>query len=282
MKLKAAIIFIFIVFLLVSIFVGLPYFFTKLKSIDFSSIKMPWIKSAPFVNYRQVGGGSPVIQPTGPAIRPGESIYKGKIKISGVSRSNSQQINLSANFSESGAINITGWRIRSARRKIEIVIGKGFALPQFNSFSSDIWLKSGASARITAAASPLFSNFQVNGCFGWLSNIYNLGAFNYCPSIRLGDLSDSGLDGACKDLILSSGSCRAPSDNVLNSYSPSCKLWVEKNLNYNSCVAKHMNDLGFYKGWQIYTGNGNLLFDDRHDKIELLDQADLAVDAYKY
>ncbi|MBI5079608.1 hypothetical protein HZB06_03030 [Candidatus Wolfebacteria bacterium] len=282
MKLKAAIVFIFIVFFLVSIFVGLPYFFTKLKSIDFSSINLPFIKKFPSADYQRVGGGLPAIQPTGPAIRAGESIYKGKVKISGVSRSNLQQINLSANFSESGAINITGWRIRSAQRRIEIVIGKGFALPQFNSFSSDIWLKRGDFARITAAASPLLSNFQVNGCFGWLSNIYNLGAFNYCPSIRLGDLSDSGLDGACKDLILSSGSCRAPSDNVLNSYSPSCKLWVEKNLNYNSCVAKHMNDSGFYKGWQIYTGNSNLLFDDRHDKIEFLDQVGLMVDSYEY
>ncbi|MFH0923809.1 MAG: hypothetical protein V1825_03675, partial [Candidatus Falkowbacteria bacterium] len=59
-------------------------------------------------------------------------------------------------------------------------------------------------------------------------------------------------------------------------------IWIEKNLNYSACIQKHLGESNFYKGWRVYTGNGNLLFDQLHDKIELHDQAGLLVDSYEY
>ncbi len=129
----------------------------------------------------------------------------------------------------------------------------------------------------------MLSNFQINDCFGWLNSVYNIdSSLNYCPLIQIGDLTGLGLDSACQNLILNSGSCRAPSDTVLNSYSRECRIWVEQNLNYNACVEKNMNKSDFYKGWQIYTGNNNLFYDQLHDRIELRDQAGLLVDSYEY
>ncbi len=281
MKIKTAFSFIFVIFLLITIFIGLPYLLVKLRSIGFGSFKLPSI-NLPSGNYfRNVIGGAPVGAPPSPSIGIGDSLYKGKIRISSVSQSEPQQISLSAGFAGNGSINITGWRVKSVQDGYETVIGRGVALPQFNVVSGDIRLSSGDSAQITAAASPLLSNFRVNNCFGWLSNLYNLG-FNYCPSFGLPDFKGAGLDTACEDLILSSGACRAPGDDILNGYRSNCRVWVEKNMNYNACVSKHLNDSGFYQSWQIYTGNNNIIFDTRHDRIELRDQANQLVDYYEY
>jgi hypothetical protein len=279
--------FILLILFFIAVFVGVPYLLQIIKSNQFLTSPRFVSTSTPGYFYRQpqpsIFQSQPQPQPQSqPVIKLGESIYKGKISIASVYRYGQGQINLSAAFSESGSIDITGWKIVSAQRG-ETVIGRGLALPQFNSFSSDIRLKSGDSAEIIAGLSPLLSNFQVNSCFGWLNSVYNIdSSLNYCPSIQISDLTGLGLDSACQDLILNAGSCRAPSDTVLNNYSRECRRWVEKNLNYNACVEKHLNEADFYKGWRIYTGNNNLFFDQLHDRLELRDQAGLLVNSYEY
>ncbi|MDP2946080.1 MAG: hypothetical protein Q8N61_01345 [bacterium] len=264
----------------IAAFVGLPYLLQIIKSNQvfnfprFTSTSTPgyfYSKPQPLIYQFQ--------SQSRPVIKTGESLYKGKVSIGNAYQYGRGQINLRASYF-SGAINITGWRIRSAQRG-ETLIGKGINLPQFDAISSDILLISGDSIEIIAGISPMVNNFRVNSCFGGLSNVYNLGySFNSCPRIEPGDLT--GLDSSCQDLILRSTSCRAPSDDILNKQSSQCRIWFEKNVNYNACVAKHRNDRDFYKGWQIYTGNNNQIFDPLHDRVELRDQAGLLVDSYEY
>jgi len=275
--------FILLILFFIGIFVGLPYLLQIMKSSQFFSFSRFVSTSTPgyFYGKRQpsISQSQPQSQPV---IKPGESIYKDRISIASVYRSGREEVNLSAAYSENGSIDITGWKIKSLQRG-ETIIGKGLSLPQFNSFSSDIRLKSGGSAEIIAGISPLLSSFQINGCFGWLNNVYNIdSSLNYCPSIQISNLTGLGLDSACQDLILNSGSCRAPGDTILNNYSRECRIWVERNLNYDACVQKHMNEANFYKDWRIYTGNNNLFYDQLHDRIELRDQAGLLVDSYEY
>ncbi len=291
MNVKGAIAFILIIFLLVVIFVGLPYFLEKLKSADFNFFNFTNIfskKSAPSGNY-YISGNQPVIRtPLEPTIKPGESIYKGKVRISSVYRSNPEVISLNAAYfsakggSASGgesSIDITGWKIRSAQRG-ETLIGRGINIPQFDIVPFDIWLIGGESVQIIAGASPLANNFRVNSCFGGLSGLYNLNFGNYCPALKVDNISS--FDSSCQDLMLRSSSCLAPSDDILNRQSAQCRAWFEKNVNYNACVARHQNDKDFYRGWRIYTGNANQIFDQLHDRIELRDQAGLLVDNYEY
>jgi len=272
-----------LILVFVGMFVGLPYLLQIIKSNQFLNFPRFISTSTPGYFYSKPQPSISQPQPQSQSIiKPGESIYKGGINISSVYRYGQEQINLSASGGESGSIDITGWKIKSAQRG-EIIIGKGLALPQFSSFLSDIRLESGDSVKIVVGISPLLSSFQINGCFGWLNNVYNIdSSLNYCPLIQISDLTGFGLDSACQNLILNSGSCRAPSDTVLNNYSRECRIWVEQNLNYNVCVKKHMNGSDFYKGWQIYTGNNNLFYDQLHDRIELRDQAGLLVDNYEY
>jgi len=273
--------FILLILFFIAVFVGVPYLLQIIQSNQIFNFSRFISTSTPgyFYSKPQPSISQSQFQPV---IKLGESIYKGKVSISSVYRYNPGQINLSASFSDGGSIDITGWKIKSIQRG-ETVIGRGLALPQFNSFSSDIRLKSGDSVKIIAGISPLLSSFQINSCFGWLNSVYNIdSSLNYCPLIQISNLTGFGLDSACQNLILNSGSCRAPSDTVLNNYSRECRIWVEHNLNYNACVEKHMNESDFYKGWQIYTGNNNLFFDQLLDRVELRDQAGLLVDSYEY
>lgn len=269
MKFRVVFGFILLILFFVALFVGLPYLFQILKSspltgfprFSFSSTStVPWNFS---YFYSQ-----PTSQPSS----------RQKVKIGSTSRYGNLQINLQSTSYES-PINITGWRIRSAQ-KGETLIGKGINLVQFDSVSSDVWLTGGESADIIAGASPLATNFRINICFGGLSNMYNLGYGFSCPAIANYDLS--GLDSRCQDLILRSSSCQAPSDNILNAQSSKCRIWFEKNVNYSSCVNQHRNNRDFYRGWKIYTGNSNQIFDPLHDKIELRDQTGLLIDSRQY
>lgn len=273
--------FILLILFFIAVFVGLPYFLKIIKSNQTFNFSRFISTSTPGYFYKEPQPSKYQSQPQS-VIKLGESIFKGRISIYSVYRSGRGEISLSAAYSQNGSIDITGWKIKSLQRG-ETIIGKGLALPQFSSFLSDVRINSGHSVKIIAGTSPLLSDFQINGCFGWLNGVYNIdSSLNYCPLVQLSDLTGFGLDSACQDLILNSGSCRAPADTVLNSYSRECRLWVEQNLNYNACVKKHMTESDFYKGWQIYTGNNNLFFDPLHDRLELRDQAGLLVDSYEY
>lgn len=268
--------FILLILVLIGIFVGLPYAIQALQSGSFAlPFSFPKIMTKTASDYFF---SQPPTSKSTPATQQADK----KISIGSVSRYGQNAISLRASyFSGDDKINITGWRIKSAQ-KGETIIGKGINLPQFDAAPSDIWLSSGESVEIIIGLSPLALNFRANNCFGWLNDLYNLGySLDYCPGgFKLGDLP--GLDSACQDLVLRASSCRALSENDLNKFSYQCRQWAEKNMNYNTCVVSHRNDGNFYKGWKIYTGNNNQIFDSLHDIIELRDQNGLLIDSYEY
>lgn len=258
--------FILLIIFFVAMFVGLPYLLEKIKFRPLFSFSIPKITmpSVPMPNYFYNWTQTSTLQPF--------------IRIEGASSFGREQINLRASYF-TGELNISGWRIKSVKRG-EILIGKGINLLQYDSAISDVRIVSGETIEIIAGTSPVVNNFRINSCFGGLSSVYNLGYSFSCPAIKPVDFSY--FDSSCQDLILRSDSCRAPSDNILNKQSSNCRIWFEKNVNYNTCVANHQNDRDFYKGWKIYTGNNNQIFDPLHDKIELRDQAGLLIDSYEY
>lgn len=259
--------FILLILALIGIFVGLPYLLQIIKSNQFFNFSFPQLET-PRLETPFPGSTSTTRQPLS---RPkiGMSIY----------RYGKGQITLKASFGK-GPVNVTGWKIKSLQ-KGETVIGKGYALPQVDVALSDVLLGSGESADITLGLSPLAGNFRVNNCFGWLGSVYSIDySLSYCPRIELSDLS--GLDSQCQELILQTSSCRAPADDILNKQSSQCRVWVEKNLNYNACVNSRRQDPDFFKGWKIYTGNNNPIIDPLHDKIELRDRANSLIDSDEY
>lgn len=291
---KFRFVFILILFLLltISIFVGLPYIVQLVRSGSFSfSLPFPLPFSLP-IGREALPIGNWVLPKitTNPISNyffsppVGNQALPSQIKIGNVYYSSGQQqISLMPPY-YGDPVNITGWKIKSVRKGSEIIIGQGVNLPQVNATLFDIWLKNGDSVDIMVGKSPLAANFHINSCFGWLSGLYNLDySVNYCSDgFNFNDLT--GLDSACQDLILGAGACRAPSADVLNlnKNSYQCRQWVEKNMNYDACVSRRINDSSFYRGWKAYTGNSNLIFDQRHDRIELRDQNGVLIDQYEY
>ena len=273
MKIRFVFGFILLLLALIGIFVGLPYLLQIIKSNQFFSFSFPRYIATSTPGY-YYGNQSPA-----PYSTSSPAAFSPKINMS-VYRYGRGQISLRAPYFSGAPINITGWKIKS-EKKGETIIGKGYALPQVDAALSDVLLTSGESADIIIGLSPLAGNFRVNNCFGWLGNIYSIDySLSYCPRVALSDLS--GLDSQCQELILQISSCRTLSDDVLNKQSSQCRIWVEKNLNYSACVSKHRNDSYFFKGWQIYTGNGNQIYDSLHDKIEFRDRAGFLIDSYEY
>ncbi len=275
--------FTLLILLIIAIFVGLPYVSNIVKSGSLTSpfsfpFSFPKITTQSTYNYflspKQTGSGQ--VQQF-----PGESSYKGKVNIGSVYFSNFGQISLRSSYFSNQSVDITGFKIKSAK-KGETIIGKAMSIPQFDSASSDIQLSSGNPVDIIVGSSPLGNNFRINNCFGWLSGIYNLSySLDYCPgNVNIQQLSD--LDSSCVDLILRTNSCRMPNEDTLNGQSGKCRNWVEKNMNYSACIANHKNDSNFYKAWEMYTGNNNRIFDPLHDKIERRDKNGLLIDSYEY
>lgn len=273
MKFRLVFGFFLLILFFVALFVGLPYLFQILKSgslTGFPRLFFPATSTVPW-NF------SYFYQPTGQTYQYQQATGQ-KVRIGSISGYGDAQISLQS-ASYGGPVNITGWRIKSAQRG-ETIIGKGNNLLQFDSVSSNIWLAGGESVDIIAGASPISSNYRINICFGGLSDMYNLGYSFSCPAISAYDLS--GFDSSCQDLIMRSSSCKAPSDNILNGQSSKCRQWFEKNVNYSACVNQHRNDRDFYRGWKVYTGNNNQIFDPLHDKIELRDQYGSLIDSRQY
>ncbi|KKS44597.1 MAG: hypothetical protein UV48_C0017G0022 [Candidatus Azambacteria bacterium GW2011_GWA2_42_9] len=255
--------FILLILVLIGIFVGLPYLLGVIKSNQFFNFSFPKYVPTPT-------SPTPANAPISTSVGVSMSFY----------RYGGGQIDLKAPYFSGASVNITGWKIKS-EKKGETIIGKGYALPQVDAALSDILLSSGESAKIIVGKGPLAGNFRINNCFGWLGSVYGIDySMNYCPRVELGDLT--GLDSACQDLILSVSSCRIPSEDVLNRQSNQCRIWVEKNLNYNTCVNNRRQDSDFFKGWQIYTGNDNPIFDSLHDNVKLYDKSGILIDSYEY
>ncbi len=145
--------FMLLILFFIAVFVGLPYLLQIIKSNQifnfpqFISTSAPTSAPGYFYSQPQSSISQPQSQPQPQPVS--------KISISSVYRYGQAQINLSAAYSESGSIDITGWKIKSVQRG-ETVIGRGLALPQFSSFLSDIRLKSGDSVKIIAGISPCF------------------------------------------------------------------------------------------------------------------------------
>lgn len=272
--------FIILLIIVISIYVILPYT-SKFKGIRAFPRFFKAPEEAKFSNTQYRQGGAP---PLGIQLKTGDSIYKGKVRISsaytsGGLGSGRQQVVISASFAE-GSLNVSGWRVVNSKGYQSIISG-GVNLIGFSN-PGPIYLNRFETLTIVAGPSPISDNFRNNKCLGWLALAYS---FDYspgaCPQFTLSDFS--GLDGPCKDLLLRTSSCREPRADELNQYSRACRDFVDRNYNYSACVIAHSNDSDFYYGnWRVYTGTNAFLFDPLHDELEIRDQGGFLVDTYRY
>lgn len=222
------------------------------------------------------------------------SPYFGKISISGINKIGTaknpeyEKFSITAGNIES-PINISGWKVTVKRSRFSFSIPSAQKLYDPRSPSNDnvvVLNKSNSAEILVGRRSPLGVNFQENSCQGYLTGVFespdSLSGSGKC---RLPDSSSyGGFSKECRNFIRGINSCR----NVSMVYyqfanEPSCRDFIIKNYNYQSCVERNKDGVDFYLNhWRIYLGRNDEILDDLNDTIYLHDGQGLLVAAASY
>lgn len=270
-----------------------PAISNQIKSIS-TNIVTPQVKTYKTVSYSYT-------QTSTPQETPGYSIPNGytraqispfyqKVRISSVYPSiysgYPSQIELASYFTQkSQIIDITGWKLKSNKK--EVVIPQAINFYELSGYSvdSDIILRPNSNVSIYSNSSAVNKNLRLNKCMGYLENDYSFmpSLGRSCPSISRSSMAY--LSGDCQSYILSLNTCQVPPVSVYNSFpggddGNKCRAFLS-NLNYNSCVKEHRNDLDFYlNDWRVWVNRQ--ILDSQHDMVSLFDSSGLLVDQYIY
>lgn len=229
------------------------------------------------------------------------SPYAGKISISGISSVNSDDPNeetmtLYTNLEENEKVDITGWYFRSEYTGNQAVIGRAALLPfPYKGQETNVVLKQGDTVYISKGYSPINVSFRTNKCTGYFNENRT-----FYPSLQLDcpDPSDENIpifsnnedsQDACLDAIdrvpLCSTRGSSYTRNLPDNVPIACKKYIEQNINYDTCVARHFADEDFigntyylyFKSFAHLWRNYN-----KKEKINLFDKNGLVVDTISY
>jgi hypothetical protein len=228
------------------------------------------------------------------------SPYYGKVSadISGVNSENpnDELITLFTNLETGEKVDITGWVFKSAVTGNYAIIGKAATLPYPDSGNEvDVILKQGDTVYIGKGYSPIGVSFRTNKCAGYFeeNRTFNPSLSLSCPRAIDGNIpqfsTDLDAQEACLDAIRYIPTCstrgtsytRKLPDNVPSA----CKTYIQKEINYNSCVANHLSDADFVgHEYRLYFKTFAHLWRDysKKDTIHLYDRAGLIVDTISY
>lgn len=247
---------------------------------------------------RSRGGKIEQVVPSGPASSlEGEHLspYYGKVRISSVTRPSlttfpgSQRIEavtVSAVglSSQDTPATITGWSIATEDNVVVIPRGVETIYIDRPGTPRDVILRNGEQAMIIAGISPLGENFRVNKCLGWLAKPYDIRPqiFESCPAIPESELV--GISGECRERVrFAANSCSVPTLPLHLQSNEDCVTWVNRHLNYGSCLREHQEDKDFLKNeWRLHVRLTTSFVDPQHDTVILRDRSGLLVDRYTY
>jgi hypothetical protein len=211
--------------------------------------------------------------------------YKGKISIqwgSITTNPDQEYMEIDANSSNAGPINITGWKLMSTSTGQTIIIPQSTGLYQSNTsnYNENVILSPGERVYLISGRSSIYYGFHANICSGYLNqfNTFTPGLYTSCPAARdenLTSIPRTANNNNCFDLIDSIGSCQTYTQSLNNSYSSQCQQFIETKLNYQSCVDTHKNDSNFYspKVWYVYLNRDQSIWQPRRDTVILYDQS---------
>lgn len=200
-----------------------------------------------------------------------------------------EYIEIQANYSNPGPLNISGWRIESMKTGRMAIIGTAVETPLTGQGGTPgaVVLAPGERAEIISGRSPIGVSFRVNKCSGYFAQFQSFtpALVPSCPS-AVGELYASGgqlsSENACVTAAAKIGPCRVltgPPTNV----SSTCGQFLTRTLSYNSCVHLHQTDSDFRQNeWRIYEGNENELWVSTGDTLVLLDQRGRLVSSASY
>lgn len=203
---------------------------------------------------------------------------------------NREFISLYTYLNDGEKVNITGWYLKSEVTGYFAVIGKASLLPfPFTKNDSDIILQKGDRAYITKGFSPIGISFRTNMCTGYFEENTEFvpGLELACPRAideKLPTFSSVyDRNDECIRVIENIPRCTTRNGQYFrdlpDTVPSSCRSYIETNVNYNACVAKHFGDTKFPGNeYRIYLNKFGPLWRTSREKINLHDSSGLIVD----
>jgi len=227
------------------------------------------------------------------------SPYYKKVSMSGVSGVNNpdpnkEYITLYTNIPKGEKIKITGWYLKSETTGNWMSIGKASLLPfPFTKTESDVVLQAGDRVTVTKGFSPIGISFRTNICTGYFeeNREFSPSLYQQCPRPTDENLpkfsTDLDRNDECLDLIERIPVCTTKDSSFTrtlpDTVTQSCKTYITTQINYNSCVSKHLGDTDFPGNeYRIYLNRFGPLWRAKREIIHLYDQDDLVVSTISY
>ncbi len=222
------------------------------------------------------------------------SIFEGSFSMqSGNARAtnpNEEYIVITASYSNTQPVSITGWKLKSATSEAEVTIGKGVYLPSYGAINKEesVFLNPGDRAVISTGRAPNGISFRLNSCTGYFEQFQDFTPSlpRDCPYLGDETLPVSGperLDETCVDYIKSIATCTAHVAAIPVGLNPECNDYINKNIHYNGCVSLHKNDANFYKSeWRLFLNRDAELWKQSRETIKLLDAQGKVIDSVSY
>ncbi len=203
--------------------------------------------------------------------------------------STDEALTLAAQFTNTAPISLAGWSLQSAVTGIRIPIPHAASplVAGTVNVTGPAILYPGATALITTGPSPLGGSFRENRCLPYLTQFQSFSPLfdADCPSpetelpISAENIITYGE--ACIDYVHALPRCTYP-DDIPETVSVACRVFVESTFSYNGCVARHRSENSFQSdSWRLYLGSTKEVW-GTHDVIRLLDAEGQTVDVYTY
>jgi hypothetical protein len=227
------------------------------------------------------------------------SPYYDKIRMSSISGlhgtdPSKEYVILSTNLKKNETVKITGWYLKSEITGYYAVIGKSALLPfPFAKTESDVFLQQKDRVILTKGFSPINISFRTNKCTGYFEEdrTFTPSLSLQCPRPKDEDLptfsSDYDRNDECVNIIERISRCTTVDSEFIrdlpDTVPSACKTYITTQINYNTCVALHFNDVDFPGNeYRLYLNKFGPLWRKTHDKINLHDENGLIVDTVSY
>lgn len=227
-----------------------------------------------------------------PLNKLGLSIFRDSVFIQNIASgklSNPQEeyIELLAGVKNTSPILITGWKILNSLGKT-LEITQATSLPYLGRINVrvPISLSPGERVIVTTGRSPIGTSFKVNKCSGYLEQFqdFNPPIKKECPSPLVNvDTVSFGLEDACVAYIKTLPRCEVYTGDIPENLSSKCSLFINSQINHNTCIDKHKNDNNFSKReWRIFLWQTTEFWANDKETVRLLDSSNEIVDLLNY
>lgn len=219
------------------------------------------------------------------------SVYSDRVYISSIRNVGTfnEYAVLGVKNNQGESVLLSGWKLRSTVTGGEMTIGGAVNIPEFGLTSENpiIISERRATVIVSHAISPIRQSFRANICMGYLdeNDYFEPSLGRSCPSPSKTAPSVSNItNNDCLDYIETISRCEIPKErDYPEEITRSCKEYIEENVNYESCVAKHQFDENFFiDEWRVFAKVRGILWLKDRDVIQLIDNSGKIVDVYRF